>query len=284
MRIRTADQLHRWLDENYGFEDGHVLGLSPEPSRAGDQAPSRASLELAYRVAGGYEAGGTRTLRVVRVETIGVREWTLETADPYRPDHCIEGVDTIESGDGLGLTLDVPGRLILVCSELDVQPLPDRTEAIMPRASDRGFSAVVPGRPCPTPAQWIEWLNRLGLQAVWRRYGGEAEPASHVPRDYTGWFLQEPERIAESPAGLFFFHCGLNEAGDLAIHLQTYYDDDAHELWVGSGRVIGSMPGTVVRCGNCRLVGEQWLEYLGGGGADYLDRLFLGARGPSPSR
>jgi hypothetical protein len=239
---------------------------------------------LADQCSGGWEAGGTRVLRVFRVEANGVREWSLETEGSYHPTHYLEGVDRIKTGEGLRLVLDVPGRLVLVCAELMVEPQPDRTEPIRPWANGPEFSTVGPGSPRPSPAKWTEWLRGLGLPTVWRRYGGDAEPASHIPANYTGWFLQTPERIAQSPAGLFFYHGGPNEDGDLELHLQGYYDEGSQALWAACGRIIGSMSGSVVRCGNCRLTGEQWLEYLGGGGAVYLDRLFLGTCGPSSPR
>ena len=213
LRIRTIEELDRWLEENCWFEDGYVLSLWPKPSPSGNQPPSRATLQLAYQVSGGWEAGDTRILRVFGVEAIGVREWSTNTPDSYLPDHCMEGIERIETGEGLGLIFDVPGPVSLICSELVIERQPDRTEPIKPRPSDREFSAIVPSRTRPSPTEWIEWLRRLGLEAVWRRYGGEAEPASQVPDDYTGWLLQTPKRIGESQAGLFFFHCGPNQNG-----------------------------------------------------------------------
>ncbi len=187
--------------------------------------------------------------------------------------HYLPFVILIKLNEGLGLILDVPGRLSLMCSELVIERQPDRTEPIKPRPSDREFSAIVPSRTRPSPTEWIEWLRRLGLEAVWRRYGGEAEPTSKVPDDYTGWLIQTPERIGESQAGLFFFHCGPNENGDLVVHVQSYYGDNCHGLWVACGRVVGSMSGSVVRCGNCRFTGKQWLEYLDRGGTANVQRV-----------
>jgi hypothetical protein len=276
LRISTIEELDRWLDENCWFEDGYVLSLWPKPSPSGNQPHSRATLQLAYQVSGGWEAGDTRILRVFGVEAIGVREWSINTPDSYLPDHCMEGIDRIETGEGLGLIFDVPGPVSLICSELVIERQPDRTEPIKPKPSDREFSAIVPSRTRPSPTDWIEWLRRMGLEAVWRRYGGEAEPASQVPDDYTGWLLQTPKRIGESQAGLLFFHCGPNQNGDLVIHIQSYYDNNCQGLWAACGRVLGSMSGSVVRCGNCRLTGKQWLEYLDRGGTAYLDHLFLG--------
>ena len=275
MRISTIEELDRWLDENCWFEDGHVLSLWPEPSVAGNRLPSSVNLQLAYQIAGGWEAGGSRVLRVFGLEAIGVREWSLNTFDSYEPDHCMEGIDRIDTEEGLGLILDVPGRLSLKCSELLIESQFELNEQIKPSLSDHEFSAAVTGQNLPSPGEWIERLRRLGLQAVWRRYGGQAEPTSQVPSDYTGWLLQTQERIAEHPAGLFFSHCGPNKNGDLVVHIQSCYDNHSDALWVACGRVVGSLAGSVVRCGNCRLTGKQWLEYLDGGGTAYVDRLFL---------
>jgi hypothetical protein len=143
MRISTIEELDRWLDENCWFEDGHVLSLWPEPSVAGNRLPSSVNLQLAYQIAGGWEAGGSRVLRVFGLEAIGVREWSLNTFDSYEPDHCMDGIDRIDTEEGLGLILDVPGRLSLMCSELLIESQFELNEQIKPSISDHEFSATI---------------------------------------------------------------------------------------------------------------------------------------------
>jgi len=97
LRISTLQELDKWLEENCWFEDGHVLSLWPEPSPAGHRSPCGVRLQLAHQVAGGWEAGGTRILRVFGVEANGVREWSISTPESYQPDHCMEGIERIET-------------------------------------------------------------------------------------------------------------------------------------------------------------------------------------------
>jgi hypothetical protein len=279
--ITDVGQLSDWLGANGWFEDAFVLALDPPPQADGAGTPDRVTLELGQQIAGGLRAGETRTLRVIRVEAVGVRKWSQDDPAPLEPGYCLpDGIDLHEPEGSLGLVLDLPGRPALVCSRLSVVPLPDLTERVEPCASDRMFWAIAPGRPRPMPAEWVVWVRDAGLEAVWRRYGEEPEPTALVPEDYTGWLLQEPGRIAVSPTGLFFFQCGPDREGNLAIQIEAI-DEVCSGLWAACGRVVGSMPGVEVHCGNCRLTGEQWLEYLGGGGREYLDRLFIGTREPT---
>jgi hypothetical protein len=269
------------LRRTAGFEGDFVVELALMPQVQGVEFPPRVSIELGQQIVGGYEAGGLRTLRIVRVEAIGVQRWSLDQPASIELDSCLaDGVELLEPEGSIGLAFDLPGRPTLVCSGVILSPHVDRTDTIKPWASDRMFLAVVPGHPRPRPAEWIERLRGIGLYAVWRRYGSEAEPASDVPEDYAGWFLQTPERINESPGGLCFYDCSLSKDGNLMLQLDAY-DVNSHGLWAACGRKIGSMPDSMIHCGNCGLTGEQWLEYLRGGGKDYLDRPFLGPPGPS---
>ena len=94
---------------------------------------------------------------------------------------------------------------------------------------------------------------------AWRVAEGIAEAAEQVPAAYEGWFLQQPERVPATKGGVFFSQC--RAYGD-EFRLGIGNEDHDSQSWLALAQIVGSFPDVVIRAGNCRLTGEQWLQYL----------------------
>ena len=93
--------------------------------------------------------------------------------------------------------------MIVECSAASAEDLPDIDEVIEARESDEEVFITLAGMDLPTPEQFISHCASLGVEVAWRTYGGEARPASEVPRDdYDGWMLQRPRVISDHPGGM----------------------------------------------------------------------------------
>ncbi|MGA7698961.1 MAG: hypothetical protein WCB27_05105 [Thermoguttaceae bacterium] len=256
--ITSKPQLEAWLSENGMFEDSMVLVLDPMPS---EQSTTPCSVILELALGGWGEAGQLRTIQVSRVTASGVKQWSLQPIAAFDPDNCVQGVDLFDSGDDLGITLDVPGELRLVCTELEICQN-ERKQKIEPWLDNCSMSAQTTTQPYPLPSDWIEWFKAHGQEVVWRCYGGESVPEGKVPRDSTGWFLQSPERLSSSNGGLFFYTCRVT-GGEFLVNLQNSGVSDA--LWTAARRVLAMIPSVSILCGNCRFSKDSWLRHLNEG-------------------
>jgi hypothetical protein len=152
--IESREALKDWLDQNFWLEDGNVEEVVPVPENSTEHFPSEVSLEINYQLEGGYEAGGTRRLRCYKLRAIDIREWSLSPEGAYFSGNCMQGAELIEVEKALGLSLDVPGDLRLVCTKMFVTQLPDRLEPIAPWVGNDLFAEVAK-HSVPSPADWV---------------------------------------------------------------------------------------------------------------------------------
>lgn len=258
-RIESAEELEQLFDEFAWFQDGSCPSLAPPPNSA--NTPQQVELVLRDMGTGGINAGDLRTYMTLRLVGTGVREWSFTgEAFHHAAEHCMEGVDTIDTSAGFGLTVDVPTLVRLVADVVEYERLPEVTEANPPWTIDREFSVTARRADRPSPAEWVTALATQGVDVAWRVYGGPAHPTERVPTDYTGWFLERLSRLDEHDGGVFMAYTG-ERAPWVAVVLERYGADD--DLWLAARRTVAHMfPDGEFRSGNCRFTAAQWMDQL----------------------
>lgn len=261
VELSSNVELQSWLQEHKWFEDAFVRELTPIPDTHATHPPTHGYLKLGFAIGGSFEAGKTIESQVFLLTAMEVRDWSFDGDPSCTPGHCTDGLELLESDEGIAFTIDLPGRFRAICSRLRIEELPSISERVQPWLSDREIYAKIPHMPLPTPRDWVEMFRTRGVEVVWRYYHGEPRETDEVPvEDYSGWYLQSPGKVPVTSGGLFFFHCHPEPDG-FSVHLTN---DDAEDPWVFqcAAKILGSLPDSVIHCGNCKLSGGQWLEWL----------------------
>ncbi|HVK39442.1 MAG TPA: hypothetical protein VNA88_12965 [Candidatus Kapabacteria bacterium] len=261
LRIESREALSEWLASHHGFPDLFVLRMEPRPQPDGVPLLPVVRLELATQIDGGFEAGEKRTLRVFELTGEDAETFWMENPRGYDATFCNDQGMLQLDLDRPGLQLEVPSRVQLVCRAITVRELADRTEIIQPWIDDAELSAQVRGYGLPSPADWVELFAQEGVSVVWRRFGEGPQTADAVPADYTGWYLQEPERFARAGGNGLFFFSSSARPGAFVVHVQNH-DPDNHDLWKALQQILLHYPDLEIRTGNCRLDAATWRSYL----------------------
>lgn len=86
--------------------------------------------------------------------------------------------------------------------------------------------------------------------------------------DYSGYFIQNLNKIWESQKGLFFKSVGL-ENGELKIEIEN--EDENEELFKTVQSIVSDWTNTIINSGNVKFTGQEFKEYLGNG--NYPERI-----------
>jgi hypothetical protein len=256
---RTNEELEKWLDANTWFEDAELVGVDPLPDD-----PASITIRLRIQTRGDNRAGSPRVVRDFELRATGVQQVSPAAPLSFVPGHCCEGLETLDAAEGLLFRIDVPDLLEVRCTELRIGAGEERTERTKPWLGTREMGLTQPRAPTPSPAEWIRLFERQGLSVQWRIYGGPGVPSPADAADYTGWFLQVPERIAAVAGGLYFFSCGQHE-GAFHLHWRLMEDGDAGSLWAAARRVAAEFAEARIWCGNCEFSTDEWRDYLADG-------------------
>lgn len=257
MILRTAADLQSWLANNEWLQGAIVERLAPPPtSPPGSSLPGSVRMSLLLQIGGSVRAGEQRVVRQIELHALGVVQYSLSGGDDI-PGHCCEGADMLEDSPALAFELDVPGRLQLRCSTIEVHEV-ERGETVPAWFSERNFDAQMPGSP-PSPAAWCQLFAGYRVVVTWRYYGGPPTEPGNVPSNYTGWFIQTIERVNMTTGGLFVFSYRDARPGGITLELN---DPGARVLWVVAGVIVSEIPGVEVRCGNTTLTGAAWRQHL----------------------
>jgi hypothetical protein len=256
---RTNGELEEWLGSNTWFEGAEVVGVAPGPGE-----PASLNIRLTVQIHGDYRAGSHRVVRDFELRAMGVQQTGPIAPLSFVPGHCCEGLEICDVEEGILFRINVPDLLEVRCAQLKISVGDERTERTKPWLSNREMGLSQPGAPTPSPAEWIQLFERQGLSVRWRIYGGPAVSSPADATDYTGWFLQVPERIGAVVGGLYFFSCRQHE-GAFLLHWQLMADGDAGSLWAAARRVAAEFAEARIWCGNCEFSTDEWREYLAGG-------------------
>lgn len=258
--FEQINDFEKWLDENYWFEDGYVDQIITHK----DEQKNIDSVEIriGYQIEGTLEGGTPISLKEYVIKASKVKLWTFNDDTIYNPDNCISGIDIIDDCTGIGIEIDVPELIKLVCDNITVEGPFLKKPIRKPWVSERYVFFYIKEGNIPKPSEWIQWLGEMGLDVSWRYGGSEAKLAEEIPYpDYAGWLLQETYKIPNTQFGVLFTNIGFNK-GEFSLSLEKY-DDAADELWNAVNEVLSKkLHRLEVLCGNCRFNGSEWIEYL----------------------
>lgn len=258
MRLESQSELDAWLEANFWLHDASVVALSPLP--AATSIPIEARITFEFAVAGGYQAGDEQTIRRIELAVRDLQNFSLDPHE-WNPEHCSEGLDSVETSDSVGFAIDVPGMLRIACWYIEILSNTDSIKRVPAWLSETEFSVYSPRLSPSTPSDWLERFAQEGHDVVWRCYAGEEQVASQIPPDaYAGWFVQYRERLNNHTGGLLFDWCEVQNGGySITVRLN---DPDCRQLWITAGRFLASLPDTTIRCGNAILSSEDFELHL----------------------
>jgi hypothetical protein len=256
--IRSKSDLDIWLDENNGFEDSYISDLDIIDE-------TTIKIRIGYQIEGTYIAGTPRILKEYLIVAKGVTG--LKDNVQINPNHCMEGISQIESPKGIGLELDVPEIIQFYCDELYIEE-PTYIKSITKAwISDNHISAKILNMDIPKPIFWIKALEKSGFDVSWRYGGSDIKSTEQVPySDYSGWFIQETNKIKNTQFGIFVSHISGGKNG-FNIALERYEED--MKLWNEIIRIIAGLPNVEINIGNCTLTGPQWIHFISCGELPY---------------
>lgn len=265
--IRDRESLAAFLSEHGGFEDASVT--LAEPVAVAGVVPDEVRLTLAYQTRGDYRAGSTRTMSEVDLIGSGVIEWTLTDASQHAPGHCVEEIVLLDLEGAIGLEVDLPGRVRLVCRELTVGSTRSWDEVVPLWLSQQEWYAEVARDAVPSPREWVEALAARGFAVAWHLYGGEPVEPTEVPAaDYEGWYLGLIDREGallgdcQHRRGLFI---RLAVVVDARLRLALGSVGAEADLWRAASAILDASDEGEVRCGNGAFALHEWRSYLRSG-------------------
>ncbi|PEC48587.1 hypothetical protein [Bacillus sp. AFS096315] len=259
LRIKKCSDLVKWLNDNFCFQDGYVSDIKKIDKRT-------VRMCIGIPVEGNYVAGTPKVLKEYTIIAKGVRNF--KNNFQYYPDHCIQGLFDIETTNGIGIEVDLPEIMKIYCKELWVEEPRYIRTINKPWISERELYAKVPDSEIPKPITWIEQLEAKGFRVSWRYGGSEIKLPEQVPYpDYSGWFLQETNKIQNTQFGIFISHIHPKYNG-FGISFEKHYGAE-NDLWIALTQVIAEFPDVEIHTGNCRLTGKQWINYLNSGELPY---------------
>lgn len=252
---RTSD-FEVWLDENYWFEDGYVSQITTHKNA------DLVEIRIGYQIEGTLEGGTSITLKEYIIKASKVKLWTFNDETIFNPDNCISGIDIIDDCTGIGIEIDVPELIKLICESITVEGPFLKKSIRKPWVSERDVFFYIKEGQIPKPSEWIQWLAEMGFNVSWRHGGSEAKIVEGVPYpDYAGWFLQETHKIPTTQFGILFTNIGFDK-GKVSLSIKKY-DDHIDELWNALNKALSKKVYKIeVLCGNCRFNGSEWIEYL----------------------
>jgi hypothetical protein len=97
------------------------------------------------------------------------------------------------------------------------------------------------------------------LDVSWRYGGSDVKLVEQVPYpDYSGWFIQETNKIKNTQFGVFIKHISSDKEG---YYISLERLEAEVEIWDRMIGIIAELPNVEIHIGNCILTGAQWINY-----------------------
>lgn len=278
MNFQNAAELSEWLDERAWLNLCELTDPQPVPTPSGMSA-EQVSFTLQQMIQGNFEAGSEERLEKFSVVASGVTEWTcFDAEDFFGPFTYIDDVELDESTDA-AIRLIFDDQLMLSCQVLHVEQVGVTTRRVLPHIRKSEAHLLFEGAEnVLTPSQWIERFENFGIKVCFRRLGDTCVAPEDVSADYGGWFLQLPERIADTTSGLMIRTLKMTYEGALVGF--DYWSDHSEKdgaiidmLSLALAKIAISEKQVKVTTGNCTLTPTEWLGALEQG-QEYLDSLY----------
>lgn len=252
MIITDRNKLESWLDQNYWFEDGFISKIG--------QDSNGPIITVGFQLKGTYVAGEPMTIKEFDLKPIGICNCTFSDSG-FKPsyDWCIRGLDLVEND--FGIRFETPNVFELTCESIDVSEPRVIETYTKPWLSEREIFISASIDSIPRPDFWINSFKQYSANIGLRVLGDKITEYEKIPYpDYSGFFIQRPDRVNENDKGIFIKSI-IQKDSDLHISFEL---DDA-ELkteWTILFKIISNLNALNVSCGNVSFNQKEWTEYI----------------------
>ena len=252
MIITDRNKLESWLDQNYWFEDGFISKI--------EQDSNGLIITVGFQIKGTYVAGEPMTIKEFDLKPKGIRNWTFSDSG-FKPgyDWCIEGLDLVEND--LGIRFETPNVFELTCESIDISKPREIQTFTKPWISERELFISATIDSIPKPDFWINLFKQHSTNIGLRVYGDKIKETDRIPYpDYSGFFIQRPNRINENDKGIFIK--SITQKGeDLHISFELS-DSELKKEWTILFKIISNLNGLKVNCGNVSFNQNEWIDFI----------------------
>lgn len=248
----TDQELDAWLASHDYFEDGYILRVDFQPLK----------INVGYTVKGNYKAYSEQEIVAFQLIPGKILEWTCLHED-FTPSqkYIIDSIQPLAFQGGIGLK--VPGILTFLTDRLTITEPEIIKTTFQPWLSDREIFVSFEMHQIPKPIFWKQKLDALGYPIIFRYYAGPAMNSEELPYpDYTGYFIQIADRIAESSEGIFIQHLSKEEEV-ISFHFVNM-DEKLQNVWSALMSIFSDLPFVKIQSGNCEFSGLEWKKLLEG--------------------
>jgi len=252
MIINDLDELKNWLDQNYWFEDGYISKIESDDTGL--------IITIGLQIKGTYVAGKPKTLREYKIKPHGLKKWTFDNSK-FTPgyDWCIEGVDIIEND--FGLQFDTPAPFELICEKIEISEPKLINTYTKPWTSKKEIFISIMDIKIPKPKDWIDKFKDYDTDIGFRVYADNFKDIKKIPYpDYSGYYIQKPDRINLSDKGIFIKQVKqLENEVSFVFELQ---DDDLKTVWSKLHMIISDWNNIKVNSGNVTFNKNEWKDFV----------------------
>jgi len=254
MNIKNRDKLEEWLNQNYWFEDGFISEIN--------DSKDKLEILVGYQTGGTYVAGEKQEIKEFSLKPIGLTNWTYKK-EKFTPtkEFCINGIDLTEKG--IGLKFDTGSLFEMACESIKIsEPIITKTYT-KPWTSKSGIYITATLKEVPTAIYWIEKFEEYDIKIGFRYFASELIKSEKVPYpDYSGYFIQNLNKISDTQKGLFFKFVDL-ENKELRIGIEN--GDENEEMFKTIQSIVSDWTNTTINSGNVKFNGQEFKEFLENG-------------------
>jgi hypothetical protein len=252
MIISDRNKLESWLDQNNWFEDGFISKI--------EQDSNGLIITVGFQIKGTYVAGEPMTIKEFDLKPKRIKNWTFADSG-FRPsyDWCIERLDLIEND--FGIRFETQNVFNLTCDSIDISEPREFETLTKPWLSEREIFISATVDSIPKPDFWINLYKQYFKNIGFRVHGDLIKETNKIPYpDYSGFFIQRPDRINENDKGILIKSIAQN-GKYLNISFELY-DTELKTEWNVLYRIISNFDGLKVNCGNVSFNQNEWLDFI----------------------
>lgn len=112
-------------------------------------------------------------------------------------------------------------------------------------------------------------MKENGFTIIYRLFGGNGKQSEELPYpNYGGYFIQFPDMVEATKYGIFISFIG-QEDSIVSLCLEKYGESDLdpqyaerlNELWDTLIKILFTLHGATISCGNCEFTSSDWEHY-----------------------
>jgi len=244
--------LDSWLSQNSCFEvAGYIADIK--------QSIGGTVFTVGYHLNGSLNAVELQTLIEYDIKPIGINNWNLANSDSkqFLKDN-IEGIYLID--DGFGIIIESDNPIILKCDRIEISE-PRIYESVVQPFLSTTISASASTDIIINPEFWIESFKQHSIDIGFRiQFENIKEINQLSSSDYSGYFLQRPDRIELNDQGIFFFSISqISDKFNISLSLN---DAELLNEWNVLFKILSNLKGIRVCCGNVHFDQKALIEFI----------------------